>query len=403
MSTPTKRNLHGCELGRGLLPGLPIRESCNEARRKKSVLILQFLRKKARGSRSKRPRTFYSIRAVASRFDVPTTTVSRIYTQLKSEGLLTTIWGSKTFVTPVQVDNQLRIRAVIALPASLVSFCTLRQYRNFFLEMRDALWKVGFATRLLFYEGNETQSPSFAGLLLSYKPDIVLWFRPNPKPKETIARLLDRGIRVITVGDWPGDCDEHSYCIDRERAIKNALFNWKQNGVRSVTVLQDSCCASASRVALVEKCVRDMAMPHVFANAESCQLHDTLPACAQRVNRAIIFPLSELAIPLTSRDPGGFAKLSEESRILLLDGPIDLPGLSAVRWSSDIVEVDLHSVAKRIASDLTRSTRSWSTEPLVFQAKWVPGAIANRAPQPHSIQSPSVAQAHRPREVRIAV
>jgi hypothetical protein len=342
----------------------------------KSVIILRLLRRKARESRNKKPQPFYSIRAAASHFGVPATTVSRIYTQLRSEGLLTTVWGSKTFVTPAHIDNQLRVRAVVALPAALTSFCTLREYRNFFFQMRDALWNCGFATRLLFYEGNDAQSPNFAGVLLEYKPDIVIWFLPIAKLTGTVARLLDRGIRVITVGDCPGDCREHPYSIDRGRAIKDALFGWQQDGVRSVTVMQDSSCGSASTIALVAKCLRNAAMPHAFAKIESWRLEDTLPP-AQQITKGIIFPSSEFAVALAARDPARFARLSEQSRVLLMDGPIDVPGLHAAEMSSDVIQVDLQSIAKRIVSDLIQSSAR-RAEPATFEAKWVPRAIENR-------------------------
>jgi DNA-binding LacI/PurR family transcriptional regulator len=408
---PKQSDYRGGESSTTLLPGpaLPeymsrrITASRGHGETQKSVLILRLLRRKALGSRNKKPQPFYSIRAVANHFGVPATTVSRIYNQLKSEGLLTSVWGSKTFVEPAKIDNQVRVRAIVALPASITSFCTLRQYRIFFVEMRDALWKFGFATRLLFYEGNNGQLPSFAEFLLGYRPDIVIWFLPNLKIKGTVARLLDRGTRVITVADSPCDCRAHHYYVDRERAVKNALLSWQQNGIRSVTVLQDSHCRSVSTVALVEKCLRDTAMPHAFANAESWQLQDTHPAYAQRANRGVIFPSSELAVALTARDPARFAKLLERSRILLMDGPIDMPGSYAVKPSIDVVEVDLQSVAKRIAGDLIQSTRSRSAEPVTFQAKWIPGAINNRLVTPHSVQPRCDAQAHRLGESRIAV
>ncbi len=358
----------------------------------KSPGILRFLRRTARQKRNKRPQPFYSIRAVASHFAVPPTTVSRIYSQLRSEGLLTCVWGSKTLVVPIRIDNRLRVRAIVALPASLGSFCSVREYRNFFLKMREALWKFGFTTRLVFYGSNDAQSPSFAGLLLNYKPDIVIWFEPIPKLKGTIARLLDRGILVLTLGDCPADRREHHYSIDRGPAIKDALFGWQRDGIRSVTVMQDTCCGSASTIALVEKCLRDAAIPHAFAKIESWRLEETLLP-AQQITRGIIFPSSALAAALAARDPARFAKLSKRSRVLLMDGPIDVPGLYAVEPSSDVIQVDLQSIAKRIVSDLIQSS-SRRAEPATFQAKWVPRAI-NHLATPHSIQPRCNAQAHR--------
>ena len=174
--------------------------------------------------------------------------------------------------------------------------------------MRDTLWKLGFATRLLFHEGNNAELPSFAESLLSYRPDVVIWFVATSKMKGTIARMLDRGIRVIIVTDSASDCRAHHYYIDREDAIKNALRSWRRNGIHFVTVLQNSHCGSVSSIVMVQKCLRDTAMPHAFANAESSELQDTVPALAERTNYAIILP-SELAARFAARDPARFTKL----------------------------------------------------------------------------------------------
>src|ERR1700681_2974659 len=89
----------------------------------RSLLIMQCLRRTAQKSRkNKKTRPFYSIRTVARHFAVAPTTVSRIYTRLKDEGLLTSVWGSKTFVQPTQLNKQLGVRAVTAPPAFLPRF-----------------------------------------------------------------------------------------------------------------------------------------------------------------------------------------------------------------------------------------------------------------------------------------
>lgn len=308
---------------------------------------------------------------------MPATTVSRIYAQLRSEGLLTTVWGSKTFVTPARIDNQLRVRGVVALPACLASFCTLHEYRDFFSQIRDYLWNFGFATRLLFYKRVDAESPEFASYLLKHKPDVVICFLFNAKLKGTIARLVDHGVRVITVTDSSGEYRGDYYCIDRQRAIEDALRGWRQDGIRSVTVLQDPGRAPTNMIALVEKCLRDVAMPYAITNAESWQFTKLPPLAAQRAERGIIFPSSDLAIAFAGYDLSGFAKLSGQSRIMMTNGSIDVPGSNGAKPLTDVIEVDVRSIARRVAKDLIHSTRSRRAEPLTFRAKWVPGSNKN--------------------------
>jgi hypothetical protein len=345
----------------------------------KSAVLLRLLRQKARATRNKRPKEFYSIREVAGHFHVSLTTVSRIYTQLKTEGLLTTVWGSKTFIVPSRIDNALRMRGVVALPASLVSFCTLRQYRNFFSEICDALRKFGFATQFLFYEASDEQLPTFADRFSKHKLDIVIWFLPNPKLKETLARVLDHGIRVITVAELARDSREHMYSVDRTHAIRDALLNWRKDGIRFVTVLQNSGCRSSDTLTLLEKCLRDMAMPHALADPESLHLEQALAAPEHQATCGIVFASSEVAVPLVMRDPARFAKLAQRSRILLMDGPINAPGLSGTNLPCDVLELDLRMIAKTIVSDLVQPTRAWKAVPAAFRARWVPRTIETLA------------------------
>ena len=344
----------------------------------KSAVLLRVLRQKARATRNKKPKEFYSIREVAGHFGVPLTTVSRVYSQLRAEGLLTTVWGSKTFIAPTAIDKDLRIRGVVALPAALVSFCAVRQYRNFFSEIRDALWKFGFATRLLLYEENEVELPIFAERLLNHSVDIVVWFLPTPRSKQTVARLFDRGINVIAVTDSAEDCHGHCYCVDRKPPIRDALLSWRKHGISSVAVFQHSPCRPSGILTLLEKCLRDAAMPYSFVNAESVHLEKIFAPRVQQVTPGIIFPCSDMAVPFAVRDPDRFAKLSERSRILLVDGAIDIAGSYAVPGSIDIIEIDSQPIAARIVSDLVQSARPRKTEPLMLQAKWIPAS--NRFP-----------------------
>jgi len=67
--------------------------------------MLRLLRKIAHGVRQKQPRPFYSIRTVARRFNVPLTTVARIYAQLKKEEILASVYGSNTVVEPDELKR----------------------------------------------------------------------------------------------------------------------------------------------------------------------------------------------------------------------------------------------------------------------------------------------------------
>jgi hypothetical protein len=335
----------------------------------KTALILQLLREAAQKSRDKKSQPFYSIRAVANHFAVPPTTVSRIYTRLKDEGLLASVWGSKTFVEPVQIDKQLHFRAVVGLPASLRLFCTVPAYRTLFLSVRDALWGLGFAARLVFYEGRDAEESTFADLLLSYKIDVVIWFLPSPKTRNTTARLVDRGIRLITVVDSLRSFSEPCYYLRREPALKEGLSAWRRDGITSAVVVRQASCESFERFEMIETCLREVGMHYTIANIDSRV--DFSRALSPRKNRAIIVPSSELLIQLVSRDPVRLGKLFEQSRVTLIEGLVDAPLCTWGAAAFDVIEFDWPTVAKRIACNLLGPVRSTTDNPVTFEARWL--------------------------------
>jgi len=332
------------------------------------AVILSLLRNAARQNRRKQPQPFYSVREVAKHFDISIATADRIFREMRSEGLLRILWGSKTLIESTQLDRQLRIRGVVAMPASLPSFRMVRGYRAFFLEMREALWKLGFATRLIFYEEQEAEKPAFAELLLKYKLDVVIWFLPNSKIRENAARLIDCGIRMVTVADSWANCGEHCYRVDRQTALKQAVAAWKESGISSVTVVRGAHAKTTGRIAMVEECLRRMGMPYSFVTLGSKAAQSCWRALCPATNRAVLFPSSAVPVRLANQFPAQFANLLRECRVLLMDGLIDWAAGEA--RGVDVIEVDWSAAANRIGSDLV--SRASKDKPVVFEAKWLP-------------------------------
>jgi hypothetical protein len=378
----TKRNdslTHTSIVSRGL-PSADLIAKCGGSNQDKSALILQCLRRTAQRNRRKKSRPFYSIRTVASHFAVPPTTVSRIFTRLRDEGILTTVWGSRTFVQPFHLDKQVRIRGVVALPALLSTFCILPETRMFFANTRNALWKLGFATRLLFYQGDEGETPTFAEKLLSYKPDVVIWFLPNSRNRKMAARLLDRGIRLISVGDWLVNSGGDSYYVDRRGATREALVAWRRDGIHSVTIVHQTGCESAGKIASIEASLRDIAIPHTIAKIELLRSQEHLRVLSQRGNSAVIFPSSEFAAQLACRNPVQFRALLERCRVMLVEGMIDPPTGDSFDATVDLITVDWQAAAKRIGGDLVTPLNNVERgDPIIFEARWVRRATNNEA------------------------
>jgi hypothetical protein len=337
----------------------------------KTALILQLLRDAAQKSRNEKSQPFYSIRTVASYFEVPVTTVSRIYARLKDEGLLASVWGSKTFVEPAQIDKQLHFRAVVGMPASLKLFCTVPAYRTFHLSISDALWKLGFAAQLIFYEGRDSEESTLANHFSSHKMDIVIWFLSGPKSKNTASCLADRGVRLITVVDSLRSSSEPCYYLSRQRALREGLIAWQRDGITSVTVARQTSCESFDRLEMIETCLRELEMHYTIVHINSCP--HPLRTVSRRKNGAIIFPCSEFFVQSATQDSAGCAKLLAHSRVMSVGGPVDLPSRTGTDTTFDVIEFDWPTVAKRMACDLLEPVRSTTDYPITFEAMWLPG------------------------------
>jgi hypothetical protein len=170
---------------------------------------------------------------VARHFDLPSTTVIRLYDQLKVEGVLGSVWGSKTIIEPLQIDKDIRLKAVVGLPAALSLFSVSPGYRRFFRRLQQALWKQRFGSRLLFHENGFVESANFTEALIDYGVDIVIWLTPPSKAFVSVARLKDHGIRTIPIIDGMPLNGDPGYYAMRQNALAEGLAleeNWDPFG-----------------------------------------------------------------------------------------------------------------------------------------------------------------------------
>jgi hypothetical protein len=334
----------------------------------KAAFILRLLRQAAIKSRERKSRDFYSIRAVARHFAVPPTTITRVYDQLKDEGVLASIWGSKTFIEPREIDKQIRVKAIVGLPALLRSFATVQNYRMFFLSMQEVLWKNGFGTRLIFYENEDAETAELAEVLLGYKVDIVIWFVPIGKISNSASRLADRGVRSMHVVDAAPTNGDGGYYLSRRNALAQGLAVWKRTGIRSVILLLQSGCDSSSKDRLLKSCLVDAGICYKVETVGSSALHRSLAECPSR-HTGIIFASSDAILEFASEGIKHFATVLGESRVMFIEGAVDLPG-NAPFGSVDNIEFDWQPIVRRIGSDLIRGTPAPPLERTIFEAKW---------------------------------
>lgn len=334
--------------------------------------VLQFLRREAQASRQRQRVPFYSIREVAHHFALPNTTVSRLFDQLKQEGLLSTLWGAGTVLESNEMDRKRRVRAIVAMPAALQQFSTIKDYRVSLLRISDELWKLGFAPRLLFHEQSEAENPGFAEFLLSHQTDFVIWFYPARASESVTARLADKGIRSISIEGTFSSGIHRNYSINRANAVGEGLSAWRRDGIASVAVVRDSLSHHGHQNGIViEKCLREAGIPYAVYETEPRHSLEVLRTFSRKKNSAIIFSDSKVAAALGVRAPATLSALFKESRVMLADGPLDLPALPS-ETLVDLIAVDWDLAAQRIGSDLMNANALPVEEPFTLEAQWLP-------------------------------
>jgi hypothetical protein len=340
--------------------------------KEKIGFVLRILRQAATERRGLQGRPFYSIRAVAANFSLAPTTVTRLYGQLKTEGVLGSIWGSKTIIEPLAIDNDIRLKALVGLPASLTEFSLLPGYRKFFRLMQHTLWKQRFGSQLVFYETGFGESSKFADSLLDHKADVVIWLTPSSRMSNTVARLRDRGVRSIAIADGTPINGESGYYISRRDALVEGLAGWKTAGIRSVIIVHEHECTRVSTHRTLHTVLTDLGIlssSHKLGLANSSEL-----SVCNRRNRGVIFASAQSVLQFAHKGVADFSTLLRENRVMFLEGVVDLPADMHLSGCFDTIEFDWRIIARRIVSDLiaNRCTNGVQ-EQTVFKAKWCPG------------------------------
>jgi DNA-binding transcriptional regulator YhcF (GntR family) len=357
------------------LPSLPAFDrlaSQSVTAKERATVALRLLRQAAVVSRKSKGRPFYSIRAVAKHFSLPPTTVTRLYGQLKTEGVLGSIWGSKTIIEPVAIDNDIRLKAIVGLPVALREFSLIPGYRKFFRLIQHALWKQRFGSQLVFYENGFGESSKFADTLLDYKADVVIWLTPSSRMSNTIARLRDRGVRLMTIADRMPINGEAGYYISRRDALIEGLAGWKTTGIRCVRIVYEDQCTPTATQRMLQTGLMDSGIPsfsHKIRVGDSSELSKP-----NRRDIGFIFASAQSVLQFAHKGVADLSRLLREHHVILLEGVVDLPADMHLSGLSDTIEVDWRIIARCIVSDLiaNRCTNGVQ-EQTVFKAKWYQG------------------------------
>jgi hypothetical protein len=97
-----------------------------------------------------------------------------------------------------------------------------------------------------------------------------------------------------------------------------------------------------------------------------------LQSFSEKKNTAIVFSDSSIAVALGARAPAALGKLLRHSRVMLAEGPLEMPALIPFDTLVDVIGVNWRLAARRIGSDLMKPNVLPTEEPFVLEALWLP-------------------------------
>jgi DNA-binding transcriptional regulator YhcF (GntR family) len=204
------------------LPDLNGLECCDKPSTDKAGVIAALLRQIAAKTRNDHLQPFYSMRLVAEHFHVAPAMVSRIYHRLSAEGLLRTVWGSKTLLEPVKsARNGESWR--IGVPVSLSRFTTSAEYRESILLLQVEMWNHEIDEHLLFFKDHDDEIVDLCTRNHHPRIDTLVWLFPSALCRQTVLRLHDLGFRVFCITDRPVRGIPDCYLISRRSPTRTII------------------------------------------------------------------------------------------------------------------------------------------------------------------------------------
>jgi hypothetical protein len=342
----------------------------NNDRGDRTADLVKILREIAIKNQTDQPQTFYSMRDIASGLQVPLSTVPSACRQLEREDLLTRIRGSKTILKGAQFDRRLTVRAFVGLPACLSSFLTIQDYRTFFMSIRKELRLHDFASAMPLFKRDELRGITISERFKSYEVDTVIWLSPPRASRESLARLIDMGIRIIIISQGERLPMPARYQIRRDDAIRKLLGHWRSAyHVGEVTVVQSPSLRCPATEDALTGVAEELGIQCSTISFNGEPIEEFVGRLQQVGTGGILFPSSGLVSFFCFRSPNALGHLLQSRRVGFIDGPVNIPFAPVPDVQVDLVTVDWQSVAKRIVADLISQEAFCDLSSRIFEAK----------------------------------
>jgi hypothetical protein len=165
---------------------------------------------------------------------------------------------------------------------------------------------------------------------------------------------------------------EPGYYISRRDALIEGLAGWKTAGIRSVQIVYEHQCTPTATQRMLQTGLMDLGIPfsgHKVGVGDSTEL-----SLANRRDSGVVFASAQSVVQFAHKGAADLSTLLRESRVMFLEGVVDLPPEMHLSGLSDAIEFDWRIIARRIVTDLIENRcTNGVQEQTIFKAKWCRG------------------------------
>ena len=320
----------------------------------KQRVLLDGLRKAARGLQKSESQPFYSMREVMEYFKLPLRTVALAYEALELEGILNRIRGSQTLLAGKVISPRKPIRAVVGLPIWLHAMVVSPYSRAWNLELEERLRESGFVADLIFFQGEEIQKPEFTQRLIHHGLDIVIWHTPHPLSSSTLLSLRDRGVQQIVIQSTENHTSFPlpTYLQDWSPAYRELAALWHNQGIRQVIVPEPVYLPAKRALKNFSGIMSRQGLEVVFTQNSAQDLRDTLALSKNKKQCAVAFMDQQGADAICNEEPVIIEQIIEDARIAFCRGPIRIPYFQHRKSKVDVIGFSPVEMADKVTQDL---------------------------------------------------
>jgi len=344
------RNLIPLKNVLGHFPGFPAGKSHQQ-------VIVTELRAAAQKLRSASSQPFYSMRDVASFFEVPLGTITRVYKVLETEGIISRIRSSHTVLAGKEVSSREAVRGVVGIYVWLHSMVLLVYTQSLVMELEERLRRLGYVADIIFHSADdEEKKPEFATRLLLHRLDVVILHTPLAVNQQNIHSLRERGVRIIVVQRKDTQCDLPAviYLLDYQPAYHIMAKRWHQIGIRKAFLCTPSKYLNdKTELAIMKTILEEHGLEVELAQDDPHQLLKRTRKRA-KLSTVLVFLDCTHSELICNREPQVIEKISRIARLAFCVGAVRVPYLQFRKIRADVVDLSPTEVALRLANDISR-------------------------------------------------